>query len=653
MRVVIVGGGIGGLDAGPDAQGARASTARSTRPPRASASWASASTCCRTRFAELAELGLLPRLDAVAVRTRELIYANRFGQEIWREPRGLDAGYKVPQFSIHRGRLQGVLRDAVIERLGRKAIRTGHAFVSFAQERGRGQGALQAGDNGARTHGGGRHPGRLRRHPFDACAGSSIPGEAGLEWNGVLMWRGATNAKGFLDGRTMIVGRRLQQQAGAVSDRQGQQARHAARQLGGDLSHGRRLDPAAAARGLEPARHAGRADAARGALQHAARRSAEAGEGRAGLLRVPDGRPRSAAALDARARDAAGRCRAPDVPGGLQRREPGDPRRALPGRSRWRRASTRASALAAYEADRLPKTAEIVRNNRKGGPEGVIDEVERRAPDGFDDIDDVLSHAQREAIVKGYAQLAGFAKEQVNRDARARTRRGGADAISLSPRSAAGAGRAAGRGSGRLGNRWRLPDDGPTVGRASVAMRRRRAHTLGRRQEVDVVQGGEAGDLGRVGHLVDLLEELEQLAGRRHPEQALDRLVALVEEAVHDLHRQPDEVAGGGGRTPCRRGSGRTALQHVDELVLVGVDVRRHEGAGREQRVPGEGAFGQRLGHVGLAEDVPDRLSMPLPALVTPAFIAFMECLQLLKPRSLPMKMIGGGSLVEPPWRTA
>jgi 2-polyprenyl-6-methoxyphenol hydroxylase-like FAD-dependent oxidoreductase len=74
-------------------------------------------------------------------------------------------------------------------------------------------------------------------------------------------------------------------------------------------------------------------------------------------------------------------------------------------------------ALAAYEADRLPKTAEIVRNNRKGGPEGVIDEVERLAPDGFDRIDDVLSHAQREAIVKGYAQLAGFAKDQVNRAA--------------------------------------------------------------------------------------------------------------------------------------------------------------------------------------------------------------------------------------------
>jgi 2-polyprenyl-6-methoxyphenol hydroxylase-like FAD-dependent oxidoreductase len=80
------------------------------------------------------------------------------------------------------------------------------------------------------------------------------------------------------------------------------------------------------------------------------------------------------------------------------------------------------AALAAYEAERLPKTAEIVRNNRNGGPEGVIDEVERRAPDGFKSIDDVLSHAEREAIVKGYAQLAGFAKEQVNRAKQASAR---------------------------------------------------------------------------------------------------------------------------------------------------------------------------------------------------------------------------------------
>jgi 2-polyprenyl-6-methoxyphenol hydroxylase-like FAD-dependent oxidoreductase len=47
-------------------------------------------------------------------------------------------------------------------------------------------------------------------------------------------------------------------------------------------------------------------------------------------------------------------------------------------------------ALWSYEQTRLPMTAEIVRMNRRGGPEGVIDAVEARAPDGFSNIDDVL-----------------------------------------------------------------------------------------------------------------------------------------------------------------------------------------------------------------------------------------------------------------------
>jgi 5-methylphenazine-1-carboxylate 1-monooxygenase len=66
-------------------------------------------------------------------------------------------------------------------------------------------------------------------------------------------------------------------------------------------------------------------------------------------------------------------------------------------------------ALIAYEQKRLPMTAEVVRSNRRGGPEGVIDAVEQLAPDGFDNIEHVLSYSQREAIVRGYASKAGFA----------------------------------------------------------------------------------------------------------------------------------------------------------------------------------------------------------------------------------------------------
>ena len=38
-----------------------------------------------------------------------------------------------------------------------------------------------------------------------------------------------------------------------------------------------------------------------------------------------------------------------------------------------------------------------------------IDAVESLAPDGFDDVEQVLEYAEREAIVRGDAQKAGFA----------------------------------------------------------------------------------------------------------------------------------------------------------------------------------------------------------------------------------------------------
>ena len=73
---------------------------------------------------ELAALGLLPRLDAAAIRTRRLTYANHLGQRIWVKPRGLHAGHDVPWFSAHRGRLHRLLWKAA-ERLGAGAVQAG------------------------------------------------------------------------------------------------------------------------------------------------------------------------------------------------------------------------------------------------------------------------------------------------------------------------------------------------------------------------------------------------------------------------------------------------------------------------------------------------------------------------------------------------
>ncbi len=58
----------------------------------------------------LHQLGLKAELDSIAIRTGALHYYNKLGQLVWAEPRGIDAGYQYPQHSIHRGRLQTLLR---------------------------------------------------------------------------------------------------------------------------------------------------------------------------------------------------------------------------------------------------------------------------------------------------------------------------------------------------------------------------------------------------------------------------------------------------------------------------------------------------------------------------------------------------------------
>ena len=84
---------------------------------------------------ELTELGLLDELSAVAIPTAELVYYSKHGQRIWGEARGLAAGYKWPQFSIHRGELLGILSRAVLKRLGPERIHPCCHLSAFGQDR--------------------------------------------------------------------------------------------------------------------------------------------------------------------------------------------------------------------------------------------------------------------------------------------------------------------------------------------------------------------------------------------------------------------------------------------------------------------------------------------------------------------------------------
>ena len=71
-------------------------------------------------------------------------------------------------------------------------------------------------------------------------------------------------------------------------------------------------------------------------------------------------------------------------------------------------------AFKEYEAIRLPATAKIVLQNRQMGPEQVMQIVEERAPNGFENLYDVISQEELESIAARYKQIAGFDKEALN-----------------------------------------------------------------------------------------------------------------------------------------------------------------------------------------------------------------------------------------------
>jgi 2-polyprenyl-6-methoxyphenol hydroxylase-like FAD-dependent oxidoreductase len=364
---------------------------------------------------ELAELGLLERLDAVSIRTYELFYTNRFGQEIWREPRGLDAGYDVPQFSIHRGRLQGVIYQAVRSRLGEGRIHLGCRLGAFTQD-----------DAGVTAYffdrsGSHRHTAR-----GDALIGADgihslvrqklFPNEGPPCWNGLMLWRGAVEWPAFLTGRSMIVAGGLAAKLVVYPIAEGSRPD---KRLTNWAVLGRVGDPSMPVPQKQDWSRPGRFE---DLMPHVQRFRIPYVDARA-LIETTnefweypmcdrDPLPRWSHGRVTLLGDAAH----PMYPVGSN----GASQAILDARflaDRLKDCEHVAHALWAYEQVRLPMTAEIVRMNRRGGPEGVIDAVEARAPDGFTNIDDVLSFEQRKAIVRGYASTAGFAREQVNKAA--------------------------------------------------------------------------------------------------------------------------------------------------------------------------------------------------------------------------------------------
>ncbi len=361
---------------------------------------------------ELTELGLADGLAATGIPTAALAYHDRFGSLIWSEPRGEGAGYHWPQYSIHRGRLQMVLLDAVRQRLGPGSVKTGLALERFDQpgdevrahlrNRARGQAEVLRADVLVGADGI-RSAVRAQLHPHE---GPPI-------WNGISMWRGVTEGEPFLGGRTMIMaGSNLRSKFVAYPiAREAEGRGRASVNWVAEVRTEGDCQP-------EPAdwNRAGRID---DVLPHFA-------DWRFPWLDVPRLIRDCPAILeypmvdrDPLDRWSVGRVTLlgdaahPMYPIGSN----GASQAIIDARVlAWHLATTAdpVAALAAYDAARRPPTSALVAANRDMGPERVLRLVAERAPAGFTRIDDVVDRDELEAVAGRYRQVAGFDVEELN-----------------------------------------------------------------------------------------------------------------------------------------------------------------------------------------------------------------------------------------------
>src|SRR5262245_49097208 len=361
------------------------------------------------------EIGMLLVLEQSGIAPDHLFYRTGQGLTVWDEPRGRRAGLPYPQISIHRGRLQRLLHDAIEARapggvLVDRTFTSWHEtdgqveahFVSVSGERFVAKGDVLIGADGIHS--------QLRRILF--------PDEGVPRWSGRLMWRGTANWPKFGDGKHFVV-------AGA-NDARLVVYPIAAGETDDTLLTNWVFIHRAAEDGSPLSGHEewqGRADRARCLRMletfvipdldiHALASASENIWEYAMCDRSP--LPRWSFGRVTLMGDAAH----PMYPfGGNGAAQAILDAKALAVQLA-RADGDVAGALNAYEQERHKRVYAVVMSNRQGGPERVIDFVLSRLSGSNTNLEDVAPFEERKAIVHGYSQIAGYSADQLRRAAR-------------------------------------------------------------------------------------------------------------------------------------------------------------------------------------------------------------------------------------------
>lgn len=359
-------------------------------------------------------LGLKERLEGLAVPTSRLRYMTRFGKDILSEPRGREAGYRWPQYSIHRGALQMELMKAVRERLGEACIQAGRRCIGFEQDAMGVRAVLVDAGNGE----------TVETEPADLLIGADglhsavrrqlFPDEGPPPFAGIMMWRGAAERERLLDGRTMIIAGDAEQKVVIYPISEEAERRH--RSLVNwvaEIHIGGEQPPRPSdwwAEGLRSHFVPQFEDWDLGFI-----RMAELFDDTEHVYEFPmvdrEPLPRWSFGRVTLLGDAAH----PMYPIGAN----GASQAIIDGYTLAEAVAGSASAQAAlsrYEDARREPTAQVVLSNRRRGPERVLELARQRLPTPDADPRDFITEAEALSISKQYQTLAGFDQETLNRE---------------------------------------------------------------------------------------------------------------------------------------------------------------------------------------------------------------------------------------------